>query len=103
MGAGAATLRLPCRWRSDFSEAGRAKAGRDDPLYFLVMGFLAVGWQHEDCAGLAELVPGLLPVVAGLLVVVAGLEVPFQGCIVFPQWRLRQSKAGLPAQFAFEP
>jgi hypothetical protein len=69
----------------------------------LTIGFLAVGWQHEDCAGLAELVPGLLPVVAGLLAVVAGLEVPFQGCIVFPQWRLRQSKAGLPAQFAIEP
>jgi len=77
--------------------AGRAKAGPDDPLYFLVVGFLALGWQHDDCAGLAEPVPGLLPVIAGLLAVVAGLGVPFQGCIVVPQWRLRQSKAGLPA------
>jgi hypothetical protein len=69
----------------------------------LVVGFLALGWQHDDGAGLAEVVPGLLPVIAGLLPLITGLEVPFQGCIVFPQWRLRQSKAGLPAEFASEP
>jgi hypothetical protein len=49
----------------------------------LVVGFLALGWQHEDCAGLAELVLGLLPVIAGLLLVIAGLGVPFHGCIAF--------------------
>jgi hypothetical protein len=27
---------------------GREDKGRDDPLYFLVVGFLALGWQHED-------------------------------------------------------
>jgi hypothetical protein len=44
----------------------------------LVVGFLALGegGQHEDCAGLAELVPGLLPVIAGL-------EVLFHGSIGF--------------------
>jgi hypothetical protein len=72
-------------------------------LYFLVVGFLAVGWQHEGCAGLAEPMEGLLAAIAGLLPGIAGLGVPFQGCIFFPQWRLRQSKAGLPDQFAFKP
>jgi hypothetical protein len=101
--AGAASLRLPLSLALKLLRAGRADAGRDDPPYFLVVGFLALGWQHEGCAGLAELVLGLLPLIAGLLTVVAGLGVPFQGCIVVPQSRLRQSKAGLPAQFALEP
>jgi hypothetical protein len=78
--AGAAMLRLPCRWRPDVSAPGEQRP-RDGRPYFLVVGFLAVGWQHEDEAGLAELVLGLLPVIAGLLLVIAGLGVPFHGCI----------------------
>jgi hypothetical protein len=52
---------------------------------------------------LAELVLGLLAAIAGLLPGIAGFGVPFQGSIgLFPQWRLRESKADLPVQFAFE-
>jgi hypothetical protein len=40
-------LRLPGRSIPEVSAAGRANAGRDDPPYFVFVGFLVLGAQHE--------------------------------------------------------